>query len=188
MGIVGSILGVRKLGNAWQQGQMVNFAKKTLDVTTDVETKKTWDFDALINKHFSKTSKERLLTCDSDLQKVCAVTVAKMDFGVVEGTRTLEQQQKYFSEGKSKLDGVNKKSKHQSSPSMAVDVVPTTDGKWDWSNKNKFIQLSALMFESAKELKEAGEIDNSLRWGGDWDMDGDRSDQTFDDLPHYELV
>jgi len=26
-----------------------------------------------------------------------------------------------------------------------------------------------------------------LRWGGDWDMDGDLTDQTFDDLFHLEL-
>jgi hypothetical protein len=27
-----------------------------------------------------------------------------------------------------------------------------------------------------------------LRWGGDWDRDGDRFDQSFNDLPHVELV
>jgi hypothetical protein len=27
-----------------------------------------------------------------------------------------------------------------------------------------------------------------VRWGGDWDNDGDLMDQEFHDLPHFELV
>jgi peptidoglycan LD-endopeptidase CwlK len=27
-----------------------------------------------------------------------------------------------------------------------------------------------------------------IRWGGDWDGDGDLSDHKFNDLPHFELI
>ncbi len=27
-----------------------------------------------------------------------------------------------------------------------------------------------------------------IRWGGDWDMDGDLKDNSFDDLVHFEIV
>lgn len=27
-----------------------------------------------------------------------------------------------------------------------------------------------------------------IRWGGDWDLDTDLKDNTFDDLPHFELI
>ena len=38
-------------------------------------------------------------------------------------------------------------------------------------------------------MQQAAKFMNvSLRWGGDWDGDGDRTDQTFNDLMHWELI
>ena len=39
----------------------------------------------------------------------------------------------------------------------------------------------------AKMLKAEGKIDSSIRWGGDWDGDTHIKDQTFIDLPHFEI-
>jgi peptidoglycan L-alanyl-D-glutamate endopeptidase CwlK len=36
-------------------------------------------------------------------------------------------------------------------------------------------------------LFEIGAIKHRIRWGGDWDMDNDLSDNTFNDLVHFEL-
>ena len=34
----------------------------------------------------------------------------------------------------------------------------------------------------------ADKLGIKIRWGGDWDSDGDLDDQTFMDLGHFELV
>ena len=36
-------------------------------------------------------------------------------------------------------------------------------------------------------LYENGTINHQLRWGGNWDRDGDLSDNTLYDRPHLEL-
>lgn len=165
--------------------------KAGVDLTKSVPKKEIepvkpkYNFDALIEKHFSSKSKERLLTCHRDIQRICAVACSIKDFSVLEGTRTLEQQQNYFNQGKSKLDGIKKKSKHQSNPSMAVDIAPTPI---DWNNTKAFFALSEIMFSVAAELRAKGDISSRLRWGGDWDGDKDYSDQTFNDFPHWELT
>jgi peptidoglycan LD-endopeptidase CwlK len=37
-------------------------------------------------------------------------------------------------------------------------------------------------------LEIAKELGIKVRWGNDWDMDGDLNDQKFIDSPHFELV
>lgn len=138
---------------------------------------------------FGKVSSERLNTCHVDLVLICTEVIKYIDFSVLEGTRTLEQQQKYFNEGKSKLDGVNQKSKHQSSPSFAIDIAPyPIDFKDKAKSKARFYLLAGYMFMCAETLFKDGLISHRLRWGGDWDSDKDFNDQSFDDLPHFELV
>jgi peptidoglycan L-alanyl-D-glutamate endopeptidase CwlK len=138
---------------------------------------------------FGNRSLERLSTCHRDLQAICNEVIKHYDFSVLEGNRTLEKQQQYYSEGKSKLDGIKRKSKHQSMPSNAVDIAPYPI---DFSNNGKakarFYMLAGYMFMASEELYKKGKITHKLRWGGDWDSDKDLSDQTFDDLPHFELI
>ena len=128
---------------------------------------------------FSKQSEDKLNTCHKDIQRVMREVIKQYDFTVLEGTRTQEQQMKYFAEGKSKLDGVNQKSKHQSNPSMAIDIAPYPI---DWNNAKRFYYLAGLVLATAKA------IGVQMRWGGDWDADGDFADQTFNDYPHFELI
>ena len=41
----------------------------------------------------------------------------------------------------------------------------------------------------AEMLYKQGGITHKLRWGGNWDMDGEiLIDQSFDDRPHVELI
>lgn len=136
---------------------------------------------------FGKRSLKKLNTCHIDLQSICNEVIQNIDFSILEGERTLEQQQIYFKEGKSKLDGVIKKSKHQSSPSMAVDIAPYPI-KWNGNKaRARFYLLAGYMFQASEELYKQGKITHKLRWGGDWDSDKDFEDQSFDDLPHFEL-
>lgn len=97
---------------------------------------------------------------------------------IIEGARSQEDQDRYFNEGKSKLRWPQ--GKHCKRPSQAVDVAPFKDGKISWGGAD-CIDFGQFVVAKAKELGIM------LRWGGDWDGDGDRSDQTFDDLVHFEL-
>jgi len=128
---------------------------------------------------FGKTSKRRLKTCHPDIQRLMNEVIKLYDFSVLEGERTLEKQQEYFKAGKSKLDGIYQKSKHQSSPSLAVDIVPYPI---DWNDTKRFAYLAGLV------MAKADELGIKIRWGGNWDMDFDFKDQSFHDLPHFELV
>jgi len=40
----------------------------------------------------------------------------------------------------------------------------------------------------ARMLKDIGEIEHEVRWGGDWDRDTELKDNRFMDLVHIELI
>jgi len=139
---------------------------------------------------FGSKSRERLNTCHSDLKLICNEVIKTFDFSVLEGSRTYSKQREYFKAGRSKLDGVKHKSKHQSLPkSEAVDIAPyPIDFKQIEKSKARFYLLAGMMFQASERLFDEGKITHKLRWGGDWDGDKEFSDQSFDDLPHFELV
>jgi peptidoglycan L-alanyl-D-glutamate endopeptidase CwlK len=126
---------------------------------------------------FGTESRKRLNTCHADLQEICELVIPNYDFTVLEGFRSSTRQDDLFRQGKSKLHGGQ--SKHNNDPSLAVDIAPYPI---DWENPKRFYLLSGFMFQAASQLG----ID--LRWGGDWDGDWIHTDQSFHDLPHFELV
>jgi peptidoglycan L-alanyl-D-glutamate endopeptidase CwlK len=128
---------------------------------------------------FGSTSRSRLETCHQDIQRVLEHAIISFDFTVVEGHRTLEKQQEYFRNGASKCDGIEKKSKHQSLPSMAVDIAPYHSGSIQWDNDKLWKMLARTVWSSIQELKNDGLIRHNFRWGGFW--------TTFDDKPHWEI-
>lgn len=128
---------------------------------------------------FGKISQERLATCHPDLQRICNEVIKIYDFTILEGERTLEQQQAYFKAGKSKLDGINKKSKHQNKPSLAVDIAPFPV---DWNDIKRFYFLAGLF------IAKADELGIKVRWGGSWNGSFDFKQNKFNDLPHFELI
>lgn len=141
---------------------------------------------------FGKVSQSRLDTCHPDLQKILNLVINYYDFSVLEGARTTEKQMEYFAAGKSKLDGITKKSKHQVEDgglSMAVDIAPYPIDFGDGlKSRARFYELAGYMNMASQMLIASGQITHDLRWGGDWDRDKDFSDQSFDDLPHFELI
>lgn len=126
---------------------------------------------------FSETSWTRLRTCDPRLQTVMvqAMSYQLTDFMVIEGARTQADQQKLFAAGKTKTMN----SKHLFNPSKAVDIAPYPV---DWRDLKRFYFLAGIVKTAALELGYP------LRWGGDWDGDGDFGDQSFNDLVHFELL
>lgn len=125
---------------------------------------------------FGTESQKRLDTCHQDLQDVCELVIPFYDFSVLEGFRSNARQEDLFRQGKSKLRA--NQSKHNRDPSLAVDLAPYPI---DWDNPKRFYLLAGFMFQAAASLGV------NLRWGGDWDGDWIHSDQTFMDLPHFEL-
>jgi peptidoglycan L-alanyl-D-glutamate endopeptidase CwlK len=62
---------------------------------------------------------------------------------------------------------------------MAVDVVPYP---LNWKDIDSFKRLGYFVVGVAHGMGI------NVKWGADWNMDMDLSNETFLDYPHYELV
>lgn len=131
---------------------------------------------------FGTVSTQRLATCEPDLQYIFREVVKHFDCSVLCGHRDEAAQTKAFNNRASKVQYPD--SRHNSYPSMAVDVAPYPI---DWNDLERFRHFGFYVKGVAAVLLERGEIDHSIRWGGDWDSDHDTKDQTFNDLVHFEL-
>lgn len=128
---------------------------------------------------FSASSKAKLAECHSALQDLFNSVILEYDCTVVCGFRGKEAQNKAFSEGKSKLKWPM--GKHNKTPSLAVDVVPFIKGKISWDVK-ECIKFGQFVLSKAKELNIP------IRWGGDFNRDGNPLNDKFADYPHFELI
>lgn len=133
---------------------------------------------------FSDVSASRLSTCDLELQILFFEVIKHVDCIVLEGHRGLEAQEEAVRKGNSKLhwpDG-----KHNKIPSNAVDVTPCPI---DWKNEKRFYWFAGYVLGIAEQLKQQGKMTKSIRYGGDWNMNMDITDETgLRDLVHFELV
>ena len=134
---------------------------------------------------FGLRSEEQLETCCDELQFVAREVIKIYDCSVLEGHRPVEKQNRYFLQGKSKIDGIIKKGKHNYTPSQAMDLMPypgELHGVNVWSDFPRFYLFMGLVNGVARSN---GII---LRFGCDWNGDGSTADQSFHDLPHVETV
>ena len=123
---------------------------------------------------------EKLQTCDQRLQLLALAVVQHFDATVVCGRRLEKAQNKFYYEGNSRL--LYPKSKHNKTPSKAIDLAPYISGKGIvWETKQCYYFAGYVM-------KTAESLGIKIRWGGDWDRDSDVNDQTFNDLVHFELI
>ena len=133
--------------------------------------------------HLSENSKDHLHTCDADIILVINQALGRMktiDFAVTCGTRGETEQNEAFRTGKSKVKYPD--SKHNYSPSKAVDIVAYVSGKPSWNHKH-------MTYLAGYIMAVAEEYDIKLRCGCNWDQDDEvLTDQTFQDLGHFELV
>lgn len=132
---------------------------------------------------FSKASLAKLETCHEDLQKVMHEAIKYIDFTVIYGHRSPEEQFELYKKGRklvdgkwvkvgatvTNLDGKNKKSNHNTNPSKAVDIAPYPI---DWNNIQRFKDLAGVVKKAAET------VGVQIQWGGDWKMR---------DYPHYEV-
>lgn len=123
---------------------------------------------------FGERSLQRLATCHPDIRRVMlrAIASSPIDFTVLEGVRSEEQQRRNVRSGASKT----MKSRHLphrgDGLSRAVDIAPLVDGKvsfaWPLYDRLSPIVKQAALDEGVK-----------LEWGGDW--------KSFRDGPHWQL-
>lgn len=116
-----------------------------------------------------------------DLQLICTYILHEVaDISLVYGHRGRTDQNLMFENGFSKLRFPD--SKHNKKPSRAVDLQPYPLPEYEpkvWAALG-YIAGRAKGFALSRGIQ--------IRWGGDWDSDGDLTDQTFDDLFHIELL
>ncbi len=108
----------------------------------------------------SSRSLAKLEGVNDSLVKVVkkAIELTKIDFGVIYGMRTQEEQQKLFDAGKSQT----MKSKHLTGD--AVDLMAYVDGKASWE-LNLYDDLADAMKWAATESG------TKIRWGAAWHID-----------------
>lgn len=126
---------------------------------------------------FSFKSEQKLQTCDPRLIRLFDIVIKGFDCTILEGHRDEDRQNDMLHSGKSQLAWPG--SKHNSSPSLAVDVAPYPI---DWNDRERFHYFAGYV----KGVAES--IGVKIRWGGDWDGDWQVRDNVFDDLPHFELI
>ena len=145
----------------------------------------------------SKRSLDRLEGVDERLIAVVksAIHKSKIDFGVICGMRTLEEQRALVEKGASQT----MKSKHLEG--LAVDLMAYIGSRGSWE-LNLYDDIADAMAEAARE------VDVPIRWGAAWTIpniaqfDGTMEDamnsyiderrsqnrRPFIDGPHFELV
>ena len=121
---------------------------------------------------FGKRSRERLKGVDAKLVNVLNELIKMMDVTIIEGLRSAERQKELLAKGATKV----KYSKHMEG--KAVDLSPYPI---DWENRDGFYYMGGMIRGIAKQMGI------NIRFGGDWDSDGDTKDNSFDDLVHIEL-
>ena len=145
----------------------------------------------------SRRSLDKLEGVDEQLVAVVnmAITLTKIDFGVIQGMRTVEQQKELVAKGASQT----MKSKHLEG--RAVDLMAYINGRGSWE-LNVYDEVADAMKEAAKALGV------KIRWGAAWHIDDiasyegtmeeamneyidlrrSQGRRPFIDAPHFELM
>lgn len=119
-------------------------------------------------------------TLDPRLKRIVDELLPLIDVSLISGHRGEEEQNSLFRTGKSTLE--YPQSKHNAYPSLAVDLQPYPSPVRDeklWG---------ALGYIAGTAMGIARKHGVTLRWGGDWNRNGDMTDQKFDDLFHLEII
>lgn len=122
---------------------------------------------------FSRRSLRKLSTCHPKLQELMICVLNRngvsMDFSVLEGHRGKIRQNLLYYSGSSQVKYPN--SRHNSKPSMAIDIAPYPI---DWKDIERFHELAELV------KIEAERLNIKIVWGGDWKF--------FKDYVHFQLM
>jgi len=134
---------------------------------------------------YGRKSRERLATVKGDLRRALerALDYGLMDITITQGVRSREEQERFFAEKKTKVHWPDSRHNILNGGDLAeaADAAPYVNGGPSY-NYNHCCFLAGLVLAAAAELGV------TVRWGGNWDMDGEPvTDQDFQDLVHFEL-
>lgn len=127
--------------------------------------------------NLSQRSLGNLAECDERLQKIAQAAIAEIDFTVIVGHRSEEDQLKAFNEGRSKLKFGN----HNYSPSKAFDFIPYPFSDADWKDTERFREIAKVL------CRKAAELGIPVRWGGTWSDNPNDPPAHFSDADHFEI-
>jgi peptidoglycan L-alanyl-D-glutamate endopeptidase CwlK len=117
--------------------------------------------------NYSSSSKANLDTCHQRLQDLFTEVLKTYDHSVLSGYRTQVEQDKLVADGKSQLK--YPRSKHNTNPSMAVDVQP-----YPMTHVYDLIRFIGYVERTALDMGI------KIRLGLDWEMDRDTSNNWVD--------
>lgn len=160
---------------------------------------------------FGKASKAREEGLHPDLVRVLdlAISISEIDFTIIEGVRSDEQCYINFGKGRTVAECLKAgcpakysqphapkvtwlahplSSNHRKKPDgfgHAVDIYPypvsLVLGKKPKEYEPLFDEIAKVMFKAAHQLNI------SIRWGADWDLDNIPRERGETDNPHFEL-
>lgn len=136
---------------------------------------------------FSKRSLNRLHECDHHLVVLFEAVIKYRDCTILEGYRGKDRQNQLYREGKSKVIYPN--SNHNKTPlSLAVDVAPYF-GDRPRNKRISFIAHEVIEFSHyCLGIRDAMNLKDRIRWGGDWNRNYQNSDEAFLDAFHWEVL
>ena len=137
---------------------------------------------------FGKSSKAKLDTCHPKLVGIAnlAIQLSPYDFTIVHGWRGRDVQDALFesnaSQKKFPFSMHNHVDERSKPSSLAIDFAPWIKNKIPWDDTHIFAVIAGCFHAAASELEER------IRYGGDWDSDGSTKDQTLMDWGHVEIL
>ncbi len=129
--------------------------------------------------NFSTKSEQLLNTVQKELNVLAheVIKISPIDFSITEGYRDRMRQKELYVDGKSRIDGENKLSKHQLG--KAIDIVCCKEG---YTEPLKDIYIVVGLF-----IAKAKELNINIRVGTLWDKNSTK-DNEFVDAFHIELI
>jgi len=134
---------------------------------------------------FGSTSARNLSEAHPLLQELFEEVVKWFDCSVICGHRNEETQNRFFNAVPQITKVKWPDSKHNSTPSMAVDAVPYYGHRTphiDWEEEVEFAIFAGFVLGLAQAMGI------QVKNGTDWDQDWDLKETKFVDFPHFELV
>jgi len=135
--------------------------------------------------NWSTRSTQRYKEIHPELQLLADVVLQIHDCAMMCGHRTEEAQNEAYYKGNSKVQWPN--SKHNSKPSMAMDLAPYVKGQSYW-DREQVLYFAGIVVATANIMYEQKHMTYKLKWGGDWDADNNFKEHSFFDGIHFELV
>jgi len=136
---------------------------------------------------FSRSSRDKLATCEHDLQTLMNEVIKEYDISVIYGHRPIDVQNELYKKGRKLIPGepgdiradylivdrervvtyrgFDSPSNHNYDPSRAIDVVPYPS---KWTDINKLYEMAGYIKAVYHRLFREGKIKNKLTFGSDW--------------------